>query len=471
VEAITQLQMLALTTSDDKRSISMGKGLRGVVRAGEDDTVSVYVTFRYRFQGKTREPSVGTWKSKGGKSVGISLKSIFDEADRIRGKVKAGVDPVAESQLDRERELASKEVEYQKIEADKQEALLVQQQRLQALAEKQARITVKGLFESWQRNELTSRQDKGAEAERAFVHDVFDLIGDMAAADVKKAHIQEIVDAIKARATPTQDMVRTAKKILAELRQMFGFALDRDYIEADPTARIKKAKIGKDREGDRVLKESELVTIFQKLPQARMSETSIVALLLQLSTLARIGEVLSARWEHVDFKRRIWTLPDTKNGLLHDIWLSDFAVKQLMQLKEITGLTPWLFPAARAKKDRPGFVTHVCVKTVTKQVNDRQRPGAKPMSGRSKHIDALVLVGGSWTPHDLRRTGSTMMVELGALPDVADKCLNHIQADKVKRIYLRAKYEKQMREAWRLLGERLELLEAYANGTVSDLPA
>ena len=37
----------------------------------------------------------------------------------------------------------------------------------------------------------------------------------------------------------------------SDLRQMFGFALDRELIDADPTSRIKKAKIGPDGERDR----------------------------------------------------------------------------------------------------------------------------------------------------------------------------------------------------------------------------
>ena len=177
----------------------------------------------------------------------------------------------------------------------------------------------------------------------------------------------------------------------------------------------------------------------------------------------------AARWEHVDLDRRIWTLPETKNGKRHEIWLSDFALRQLERLKEVTGLTPWLFPAARAKKDRPDFADPVCEKTVTKQVGDRQRPGSEPMSGRSKHVDALVLVGGKWTPHDLRRTGATMMAELGALPDVVEKCLNHTEEKKVKRIYQRAQYEGPMRDAWRLLGERLELLQRRASGEADNV--
>ena len=81
------------------------------------------------------------------------------------------------------------------------------------------------------------RGDGGAEAQRAFERDVFPLVGDLAVADVKKAHVQNIVDTMMAR-----DVVRMTKRVLSDLRQMFGFALDRDYVEADPTARIKKAR-------------------------------------------------------------------------------------------------------------------------------------------------------------------------------------------------------------------------------------
>ena len=82
------------------------------------------------------------------------------------------------------------------------------------------------------------------------------------------------------------------------------------------------------------------------------------------------------------------------------------------------------------------------------------------MKGRAKEelADTLVLVGGRWSPHDLRRTGATMMVALGVLPEVAERCLNHTEQNRVKRTYQRHSYENEMREAWRLLGERVDLL-------------
>ena len=47
----------------------------------------------------------------------------------------------------------------------------------------------------------------------------------------------------------------------------------------------------------------------------------------------------------------------------------------------------------------------------------------------------LALIGGRWGPHDLRRTGATMMVMLGVLPEVAERCLNHTEQNRVKRIH------------------------------------
>jgi hypothetical protein len=48
------------------------------------------------------------------------------------------------------------------------------------------------------------------------------------------------------------------------------------------------------------------------------------------------------------------------------------------------------------------------------------------------------------------------MIKLGVTPDVADRCMNHLEQDKVKRTYLRYDYAKEMGEAWQALGLYLE---------------
>ncbi|TCG02931.1 hypothetical protein BZM27_52210 [Paraburkholderia steynii] len=53
---------------------------------------------------------------------------------------------------------------------------------------------------------------------------------------------------------------------------------------------------------------------------------------------------------------------------------------------------------------------------------------------------------------------SDLMQALGVLPAVIDKCMNHREQNRMKRIYQRHPYTAEKREAWRLLGEHLEQL-------------
>ena len=296
----------------------------------------------------------------------------------------------------------------------------------------------------------------------ALEHDAFERIGDgVGLGDGPVAgHAQlDVGEVQRARGARPELAVEASGR-----RGLGQRALDRGHLgvgqravhQAVDRAAHQLPALAQDVERDRVLSEHEIALLFLRLPQAGMAETSEIALLLQLATITRIGEVLAARWEHVDLDNRRWLLPDTKNGKRHEIWLSDFAIAQLQRLRLLTGASAWLFPASRARKDAaPGVEDHVCVRTAAKQVADRQRGDAAPMSGRSKNTTALMLPEGHWTPHDLRRTGATLMAEAGILPDVVERCLNHTEEKKVKRIYQRAKYEGPMREAWQLLGDKL----------------
>jgi integrase len=326
------------------------------------------------------------------------------------------------------------------------------EEKRQREAEAARRITVTELFNRWEKVDLANRKDKGKEVRRMFEKDVLPYLGALAVEDVKKGHITEVTDVLLARGVN-----RMAKLIFSLMRQMFRFAVDRDFLEHDPSASIRKAKIGgKEVERDRVLSESEIQQLNLKLPNAGMQASSEAAIWIALSTCCRIGELLAARWEHVDLDEKIWVIPaeNSKNGKPHRIYLSDFTVAQFEQVKEISKETPWCYP--NAKKTGP-----VCSKTVTKQTGDRQRqPGQKIMSNRSAAPHALLLPGGKWTPHDLRRTGATMMTALGVIPEVAERCLNHTEENKVKRIYQRHSYSNEMKEAWQRLGEKLNELIA-----------
>lgn len=177
-----------------------------------------------------------------------------------------------------------------------------------------------------------------------------------------------------------------------------------------------------------------------------------------LSTCCRVGEISRAQWVDVDFDTGTWRIPpdNSKNGKEHIVFLSDFSKQHFAKLKALATdegqvQSPWVLPATRRKG-------HVCLKSLTKQIGDRQRKGKAPMKNRAKLTTALVLPRGKWTPHDLRRSGATIMGRLGIRPDVIEKCLNHVEQNALVRIYQRQLLEAEQADAWRLLGERLEIL-------------
>lgn len=371
----------------------------------------------------SRSMSLGPLKEgRASAAHSLTVKQARDRAIELRAEVKAGGDPATEKR--------------RRIE--------------DRIAAEAARKTVADVFEEWMKAEISKRKDGGAEVRRMMNKDVLPVIGGMGIGEVRKLHIASIAAKVGERGE------RIAHVVFSLIRQMMAFAVTRDYIEADPSASIKKSKIGSAGiERERILEEGEIRELFQRLPDSGLVGVNRIAIPLQLATCCRIGELLAARWADVDFDSQEWRIPETKNGRPHSIHLSAFALDHLRQLHRLTGHSEWLFP------NRNGS-GHVDTKSLTKQVRDRQRDEGEALKGRSlKNQRSLILTSGAgerWTPHDLRRTGASIMAELGVLPDVIERCLNHVEQNKVKRIYQRHEYRTEMAEAWDKLGDRLALL-------------
>jgi integrase len=337
------------------------------------------------------------------------------------------------------RALAASGVDYRSKLADEREA------ERQAREAMERRLTVRKLFDQWAAVELAKRKDGGAETRRGLEKDVLAALGERAAESITRADVMQVLDGVTARGAN-----RLANRLLAELRQMFGFALVREAVKADPTAGIKKRDVGgTDTERDRTLSEDEIRALPAALAASGLSPRTVHAIWAMLATCCRIGELARARLADIDLERGLWTIPDTKNGKPHTVFLSDFARRHMAALVALSGDGPWLLAAADGKGP-------ACPKSITKQIGDRQRGRQK--AKRTSKTASLRLAGGAWVPHDLRRTGATRMGEMRVHDAVIEKCLNHTEPNKVKRTYQRAVREEEQREAWRLLGERLDLL-------------
>jgi integrase len=414
---------------------------------------------KYTVNGKQRD----AWLPKpfGNGEGFMTLAQAVLENGRIRSLARSGIDF--------------------RVEEDKAKVELLAVQE----AKKRLNLKVRDLYAVWLVDGVF-RKDDNAALKRLMEKDALPFIGDIAIRKLTEKHLQDVYRKVIERGTE-----RTAVDLANSVGQMMRWAEKRQpwrslLIDGNPAALVKVKKLVSHdytEERDRVLNYDEirkLKSIFESMDNAYaqasckydverpiMPETQY-ALWICLSTLCRIGELLMAEWQHVNLEKREWFIPaeNTKahRGNKQDqiVYLSDFALKQFTALKTTTGHTQWLFPANDTSN-------HVSVKTVSKQVGDRQIKfkNRKALQNRV-NSNALTLDGGAWTPHDLRRTGATMMQSLGVPLEVIDRCQNHIIAGaKVRRHYLHYEYSKEKAEAWAKLGERIDAI--LDNGNLTEI--
>jgi len=464
---ITAKQLEALTPADDGKTLREEGGLTAKVRAG---VRGVTALFRYEFKmgGTKRDQRLGSWPKK-------SLAQIRAERDEVKASVRKGIAPATARKA-------------AKIEAQAAVAATIAEAERHASENK----TVSDLFEEWLRDGV-SRQDGNAELRRSFCKDVLPAIGDKPLRTVTEKDLLNVLRSIKARGLNRTVVIRSK-----DIGQMMRWAEKRKpwrtlMVDGNPADLIDVKKLLDHdylEQRDRLLAPSEIQELqqiftslehdYDALPAGKkysgirpVNSRVQCAVWICLSTLCRIGELLKSEWRHVDLEKGSWLVPaEATKGHKgkrqdHHVFLSPFALRQFKRLREETGHTSFCFPSKDENR-------HVDTKTVSKLIGDRQccfKNRSKPLSGRH-HDDSLVLSQGNkgeWTPHDLRRTGATMMQELGVTLEIIDRCQNHLLGgSRVRRHYLHYDYAKEKLEAWNILGKRLEnILRGPATGHYS----
>ena len=248
--------------------------------------------------------------------------------------------------------------------------------------------TVTELFNQWICSPvMTSRKLGTDEPARMMKKDVLPVIGKLDVKCVTPRHLASINNRVAERGN------RAANILLALIRQMMGYALDQGIIEALPRF---PSKLEENAPCDRVLSVPELVELLDKIPSAKLINTTELAIKIQLATACRIGELLRAKWSDVCLDAGEWVIPaeNSKNGDPIKIFLSQYAQGLFKQLFDLSADADYIVSNVTGA----GAIDQ---KAVTKQVRDRQR--GVQIAGRTKLFDTLILSGGTWTPHDLRQ--------------------------------------------------------------------
>jgi len=278
-------------------------------------------------------------------------------------------------------------------------------------------------IEKWAKPRKRSWQ----EDQRMLAKDVIPLWKRKKAKDIRRRDVILLIDEIVDRGAPI-----SANRTLRIIKQMFSFAVSRGILNASPCVEIKAP--AKENQRDRVLNEKEIKIFWTKLDEANMAEGTRLALKFQLVVAQRKGEIALAQPQEFDLKKGWWVIPaeKCKNGMSHRVPLAKLAVSLIKKAKELSPNSSLLFPSPRGEKP-------ITTRSISRAISNNREGFGIP----------------DFTPHDLRRTASSMMTSIGVKREIVGKILNHIESGATK-IYDRYSYDKEKRNALEIWANHLE---------------
>ena len=402
-KALTAKTLASLRPTDARQEVPDGliRGLFFVLQPTGKASWAV----RYRHQRQTRKLTLGTYPA-------IDLKAARELASRALVNVAGGADPAAEKQTAkvaaRDRDLVEDVVtrfidRYAKVNAPR----------------------------SW------------GEVQRCLERDVVATWKGRVLADITRKDVHALLDGVADRGSPVM-----ANRMLAYLRKLCTWAVERDIIPSSPCQGVSPPSIERSR--DRVLSDDELRRVWLACDAIGWPFSPLFRLLIL--TGARRDEVGSIRWSELDLKAKTWTLPKerAKNGVEHVVPLSAPALAMIEALPRIEGKAGYVFTTS----------------------------GETAVSGFSRaknRVDAAMAAEGSalppWTLHDLRRSFASGCAALGINLPVIEKLLNHVSGSfgGVAGVYQRHSFAEEKRAAMDIWGRHMAVIasgEAQSNVAV-----
>ena len=246
---------------------------------------------------------------------------------------------------------------------------------------------------------------------------------------------------VKARGAPA-----TAVHVRDIVKLVYAFAILHGEKVPNPADEVGPASIATFVPKDRSLSPAEIRVMLGQLEHVPTLPTIRLGLKLFLLTMVRKSELQDATWDEVDFENAVWSIPKErmKRSKAHNVYLAEQAIDILIALKTCAGNSKYLLPS-RYDADAP--MSRATFNRITTAVVVRAKKEGLPLE--------------SFTVHDLRRTGSTLLNELGFNSDWIEKCLAHEDGRSSRGIYNKAEYEHQRRH---MMQEWANLVDAWVAG-------
>ncbi|HUH85044.1 MAG TPA: tyrosine-type recombinase/integrase [Stellaceae bacterium] len=256
---------------------------------------------------------------------------------------------------------------------------------------------------------------------------VYPVIGTLPVASVDIGHVTKILEPIWTTKTETAGRVRGRIETVLDYaathrwRQGENPARWKGHLENVLPKRSKVAKV----EHHAALPWQEVSSFMITL--AAQEGVAALALRFAILTAARTGEVIGARWDEIDSKAAVWTVPAerTKSSREHRVPLSEDALALLREVRKLSD-GAFVFPGGAR---------------------------GKPLSNMAMLALLRRMERGDLTAHGFRSTFRDWAAETGRPADIAEAALAHVVGDKTVAAYQRGD----------LLERRRKLMAAWAD--------
>lgn len=294
-------------------------------------------------------------------------------------------------------------------------------------------VTFRDIAEEWYQRKLDAGRAEGTTRQmRIYLDkDVLPIIGHKEVNNVTRADCAEIQLNLEKRGAYV-----IAGKVGRWIRQIYSLAIGQGKCDMNPASELRE--IAQDRPKECPyphLLEPELPDFLKALAQSRSRFNSQVLTRLVMRTACRPGMARFAEWSELDLDKGVWVVPaeKMKTRLDYVTPLARQTIKDLRELKEVTGLGHYVFPGFGPKNPTMSENT---VNKVLRQVGYEGR-----------------IVG-----HGFRHTASTLLREHGWRRDFVEVQLAHIEPG-VSGVYNKARYLEHRRTMMQWYADYLDALQ------------
>lgn len=396
---LTDTALKNLKSKDKTYKVTDRDGMYAQVKP----TGTIVFRLDYRLHGRRETLTLGQYGRDG-----ITLSEARERCIEARKAVKAGQSPAQEKQREKRRLSTSRTV------GEWGEQYFKESRIAQSTKDMRRHIYGRDIAPTW-KNRLLS--------------------------EVTPDDLRALCSKVKERGAPA-----TAIHVRDIVKQIYAFAILHGDKVQNPADAVAPSSIATFVIRDRALSPSEIRIVFRLIERVATMPTIRLGLKLLLLTMVRKTELLEATWNEFDFEKRVWCIPKErmKKSKPHNVYLSDQVIDILVALKTCAGNSRYVLPS-RYDADEPmcRVVFNRVTAAIAKIATDDELPLAP------------------FTVHDLRRTASTLLNEVGFNSDWIEKCLAHEHGRTVRGVYNKAEYEPQRRH---MLQEWANMVDAWISG-------